>query len=98
YEPGHEPITAGRSITISVRGEATLHRTEPGPAIRDRKQHGTSDRCRDNLGDDVGQHALPLEAFRDGQTDRDSRVEMPPGDVPKRIGAGQHGQTEGKSD
>ncbi len=97
-EPGHEPITAGRSIAVPVRGEATFNGIEPGLAIRDREQHGTSNRRGDNLSDDVRQYVLPLEPFRDRQTDADGRVEMPAGDVPKGIRADQHGQAKCKRD
>ena len=87
-------------IAVTVRGETALRYRAAliPPCRRDHEQHGTGDRCRDDLGDDVRQYAFPLEPFRHRQADGDGRVEMAAGDVPEGVGASQHGQTERKRD
>ena len=62
-EPGQEPIAAGRAVSVPVRGKSTLDRIESGLAIRDDEEHSARDRGRDELGNDVGQDALPLNLF-----------------------------------
>jgi hypothetical protein len=69
---------------------------ETAAALGDLQQDEAGRDCAQYLRNDVGQQVPGGEAPTGPQAETHRRIEVGAGDVPERIGAGQHGQAEGQ--
>src|ERR1700742_5357555 len=84
-----------RAITV---GRHVARRDEAGLAERDEVTHQRAEQTADHLSDPISRQHFPFHAASQRRTQRDRGVEMPTGDSPERVHAGQYGQTERERD
>ncbi len=92
------PCVSGRRvILVAVRGKAIGQR-KIDIALHDLQKH-KGGQCRaEQLRQPIKSEFSPWEAPRDREAERDGRIEVPPGDRPKSVGAGQNREAECEGD